>query len=248
MTQPTPPGWHSDPAGTPRQRWWDGTTWTEFYADASGNPLYGAATSSTPAAPDDGDSAATPVEPAQSAGPPPPAHRTLSRGNKIALGASAAAVVVLVIIAAVAGSSSDDEDKTTNAASTTATATTAGGIPQVASTTAAPAPATTTAKPTGCQDAPPEYLDVIDASFLNGYQFSDVSAVSVGETWYIAGEITEDGRVRSRDDVFVAQDMIISPVTSTARTESTLPDLRRVLGVNVVDAPVQQAMDCARTY
>jgi hypothetical protein len=28
-----PAGWHPDPAGTPRNRWWDGQQWTEHYAE-----------------------------------------------------------------------------------------------------------------------------------------------------------------------------------------------------------------------
>ncbi len=28
-----PAGWHPDPAGTPRNRWWDGQQWTEHYSD-----------------------------------------------------------------------------------------------------------------------------------------------------------------------------------------------------------------------
>ena len=37
MTNPslpsTPAGWYPDPAGSPRNRWWDGTQWTENYHD-----------------------------------------------------------------------------------------------------------------------------------------------------------------------------------------------------------------------
>ncbi|MGV8882516.1 MAG: DUF2510 domain-containing protein [Rhodoglobus sp.] len=29
-----PAGWYPDPAGTPRQRWWDGNAWTEHYNEA----------------------------------------------------------------------------------------------------------------------------------------------------------------------------------------------------------------------
>lgn len=33
---PSPkPGWYADPAGLPRQRWWDGTQWTEHLHDPS---------------------------------------------------------------------------------------------------------------------------------------------------------------------------------------------------------------------
>jgi hypothetical protein len=29
----TPPGWHPDPQGVKRLRWWDGTRWTDQTAD-----------------------------------------------------------------------------------------------------------------------------------------------------------------------------------------------------------------------
>ena len=35
MTTPVP-GWHPDPQGRPRQRWWDGARWTEQYRHTSG--------------------------------------------------------------------------------------------------------------------------------------------------------------------------------------------------------------------
>ncbi|MGV9713639.1 GmrSD restriction endonuclease domain-containing protein [Gordonia sp. NPDC003424] len=34
---PTPPGWHPDPSGSDRLRWWDGSEWTEHY-HASNTP------------------------------------------------------------------------------------------------------------------------------------------------------------------------------------------------------------------
>ena len=62
--QPTAPaGWHPDPAGTPRLRWWDGMQWTEHFTDLQptapavgasyvpGTPFVtGAAYTATPAA------------------------------------------------------------------------------------------------------------------------------------------------------------------------------------------------------
>lgn len=246
MTNPTPPGWHSDPAGSGKLRWWDGTEWTEHYADPTPTiPAYATGPQTT---------VGNTYGPA---GPPqPPAKTPFSRGTKIALGVGAV-VVVLFAIAAIAGGG-PDEDSTTAAASTTRTTTTTAALPVTTPPTAPPAvtttaPAaprtkTTTPKPAGCQQAPPEYLDVINSSFLNGYQLTDVSAFSVGETWYIAGEITQDGKVRSRDDLFAAQDLVITPVTATARIESTLPDLRKVLDVNFLDDGAQKALNCARTY
>lgn len=244
MTNPNPPGWHPDPAGSGKQRWWDGENWTESYSDAQPGSTVG------------GLGAAGP--------PPPPQKRPMSQGTKIAIGVGAA-VVAIVLVAAIAGGAEDSDSTDTAATSSTPTPTptpnsATSTVPPVVtssaaapvpttSTAASPAPArTTTPRPVGCQDAPPEYLDVINASFLNGYQLTDVSAFSVGETWYVAGEITQDGDVRSRDDLFAAKDMVITPVTATARTESTLPDLRRVLDVSFTDDGATKALDCARTY
>ncbi|MGM5065690.1 hypothetical protein EU244_012650 [Rhodococcus qingshengii] len=112
------------------------------------------------------------------------------------------------------------------------------------------APTTTTsARPAGCQDAPTEYLNIINSSFLDGYTFGETKAIQKGEFWYIAGQIhNAEGGIRSRDDLFVAKDMIVTPVTATARTQSTLTDLRKVLDVSFNDPAATAALDCARTY
>lgn len=104
-------------------------------------------------------------------------------------------------------------------------------------------------KPAGCESAPPTYLATINAAFTEGYQLINTSAYQDGDTLYIAGEIaTPEGKIRSRDDVFAVKNAVLTPVTSTARLETTLPDLRRVLDVDVTDPGAQKAMDCARTY
>lgn len=117
-------------------------------------------------------------------------------------------------------------------------------------TTEAPSPTTTTSsKPAECREAPAEYLDIINASFLDGYSFGETKAIQKGEFWYIAGQIhNAEGGIRSRDDLFVAKDMIVTPVTATARTQSTLTDLRKVLDVSFNDPAATAALDCARTY
>ena len=37
-TTTTPAGWYPDPAGSPRTRWWDGSQWTDTFADAQSTP------------------------------------------------------------------------------------------------------------------------------------------------------------------------------------------------------------------
>ena len=126
-------------------------------------------------------------------------------------------------------------------------------IPYVAPVETAPlrtsAPANPATASASCQDAPAEYLEVINSSFLDGYTFGEVKAVQRGEIWYIAGQIhNAEGGIRSRDDLFAAKDMIITPVTTTARNQSVLPDLRKVLDVSFSDPAATAALDCARTY
>lgn len=43
-----PPGWYPDPAGSPGQRWWNGTTWSESTQPVPAPSPYGAAQPYTP--------------------------------------------------------------------------------------------------------------------------------------------------------------------------------------------------------
>lgn len=103
----------------------------------------------------------------------------------------------------------------------------------------------------GCEETPPAILDAINGSLApNGFELAETAAVSDGDRLYIAGEVhrLSDGAVDSRDDLFVEASGAITPVTATVRRESTLPDLRDLLGVDFQDDAAQQALDCARTY
>jgi len=40
VTPSVPAGWYPDPAGTPRQRWWDGISWTENYSEPQQQAAY----------------------------------------------------------------------------------------------------------------------------------------------------------------------------------------------------------------
>lgn len=120
---------------------------------------------------------------------------------------------------------------------------------EILTQSASPTTTTTASKPAGCRDTPAEYLDIINASFLDGYSFGETKAIQRGEFWYIGGQIhNAEGGIRSRDDLFVAKDMIVTPVTVTARNQSTLPDLRKILDVSFSDPAATAALDCARTY
>ncbi|TWS18587.1 DUF2510 domain-containing protein [Tsukamurella asaccharolytica] len=237
MSTPTPPpGWHPDPAGSSRFRWWDGTMWTEQYADSAD---------------------AAPPSAAGASATPPSVEKPISRGKKIALGVGGALVVLILLTLVV-----PKDEKPTNAASETTTTAAASAPATTATAQAAPsaAPATSTTattsarrstkpKPAGCEAVPENYLSLINASFKNGYQLINSSAYTAGGTLYIAGEIAKaDGRIRSRDDVFAVKGGVLSAITATARNESNLPDARKVQDLSVLDEGAVKAQDCARTY
>lgn len=232
MTQPA--GWHPDPEGAPQLRYWDGQQWTS-------------ATQPMPAI--------TPT--------PQPETPAQAKDRKRQLIAIAVAIVGFLAIFGISKLDFGGDDTETVAAKTTTTEAAATTTtkhtpsprpmtvpPVIRPTTTPAAPKTTTAsKPVGCREAPAEYLDVINASFIDGYSFGEVKAVQKGEFWYIAGQIhNAEGGIRSRDDLFVAKDMFVTPVTVTARNQSTLPDLRKVLDVSFSDPAATAALDCARTY
>lgn len=237
MTTPNP-GWYADPdpSNAGGQRFWDGGQWTQHSAPGTPRP--------------------TPQPPQPTPGPPP----SQSGGNrrlKIVL-AIAAVVILAVGIGSIFGSDEDNAEADQASATSTevpaATTTPAPAVvPSVAPRTPVrPAPTTAAATPAaGCLDAPGDVLAAINASLEpSGYELGSPAAFEDGDTLYIAGEIVElqDGGIRSRDDVFAQQGPILTPVTVTARNESTLLDLHDELDLDFSDPGSQAAADCARTY
>lgn len=237
MTTPTP-GWYADPdpSNAGGQRFWDGGQWTQHSAPGTPRP--------------------TPQPPQPTPGPP----QSRSGGNhglKVVL--SIAAVVILAVgIGSIFGSDEDNaEADQASATSTEVPAATTTPVPAVVPSVAPrtpvrPAPTTAAATPAaGCLDAPGDVLAAINASLeSSGYELASPAAYDDGDTLYIAGEIVElqDGGIRSRDDVFAQQGPILTPVTVTARNESTLLDLHDQLELDFSDPGSQAAADCARTY
>jgi hypothetical protein len=230
MTTPNP-GWYADPdpSNAGGQRFWDGGQWTQHSAPGTLRPTPG----------------------------PPERQSGGNRGLKVAL--SIAAVVVLAGgIGSIFGSDEDngeaDQASATSSELPAATTTRAPAvIPSTAPRTPVrPAPTTAAATPAaGCLDVPSDILAAINASLeSSGYELGSPAAYDDGDTLYIAGEIVElqDGGIRSRDDVFAQQGPILTPVTITARNESTLLDLHDQLGLDFSDPGSQNAADCARTY
>ncbi len=182
----------------------------------------------------------------------------MSQNKKIALGIGAV-IAVLLVVGLIGGALNSDTNEDTTAsdiaASSTSTATEVQtsevGTTGPQTTPAVPPPAReTTAKPAGCEAVPSQYLAIINASWRrDGWSFINTSAYAVGGTTYVAGEIANaEGGIRSRDDLFAARNGVVTPVSMTARNESDLPDLHRVLDVNFTDEGAQTALDCARTY
>lgn len=234
----TPPGWHPDPAGSGRLRWWDGHQWTEHYSGGAAQPSPGGR---------------TPPSTRYTQQPSRPSQRgPMSRNTKIAIGAVTALLVVAVVIGSVSGGSGDETD--TAAATSTVVPRPSTTIPTSVQVPPPipppPAAAKPSAKPIGCESVPSDYLATINASWVrDGWSFINTSAYAMGDKVYIAGEIANaEGGIRSRDDLFAAVDGVITPVSMTARSESELPDLRRVLDVSFSDKGAERALDCARTY
>jgi hypothetical protein len=106
MAPQAPAGWYPDPAGSPAQRWWDGTAWTSFTEPAVTQPA-----AAQPAAATTGyGSTVSPPLPVASAPPGPspysyppmpqggPARAGAAQGNRLAL-ITFAVVALYVVIA-----------------------------------------------------------------------------------------------------------------------------------------------------
>ncbi|QHN33676.1 MULTISPECIES: GmrSD restriction endonuclease domain-containing protein [Gordonia] len=102
-------GWFADPAGTGRMRWWDGTAWSDRYADADGLPPF------TP-----------PPDPTGSPGAP----RRRPRRWLWPAGVGALIVGLLVVVGLVG---SPDDDEVDTAAVTASTTAASGGSPSTPS-------------------------------------------------------------------------------------------------------------------
>ncbi|WP_164254179.1 DUF2510 domain-containing protein [Streptomyces sp. S4.7] len=92
MTQTTPPGWYPDPGhegeGPPRERWWDGSAWTDMVRSDSATTWSAASGPGAPVGP------GAPGMPPYPAAPPPGDG---GRGRRIALAVTAAVVVLAVV-------------------------------------------------------------------------------------------------------------------------------------------------------
>ncbi|OZE92432.1 hypothetical protein CH298_02545 [Rhodococcoides fascians] len=185
-------------------------------------------------------------------------RRALNKKILIGFAAIVAILVLATVIGAIAGGGDDDEQASATTTTTAEPTTEPVATSEASATTATAAPAPTTVQPTteralatGCLTTPPDVLEAINASLAeSGNEFAATAAVQDGTLLYVAGEVhrLSDGAVRSRDDLFVEQASLITPVTSTVKRESSLPDLSDTVGVDFTDAPAQAALDCARTY
>lgn len=101
----------------------------------------------------------------------------------------------------------------------------------------------------GCSETDEGQLALINAVMVDGKTFGETKSYDADGVTYIAGQIHRaDGGITSRDDVFALKESILVPLTSSARSDSDLPDGRKALGVSASDAGATAAMDCARTY
>ncbi|MDG9727273.1 DUF2510 domain-containing protein [Streptomyces sp. DH41] len=119
-----PPGWYRDPSAPHQERWWDGTTWTE-YRRTPGATGYGAAQPPLDQRP-----------PRQPMSRQPRPDGGTGRGKAVALGTAAAVLVAAVVTGfLVLG---EDDDGAFGAQAPSATGTATGPAP--ASTEPAPSP------------------------------------------------------------------------------------------------------------
>ncbi|MBL1096440.1 DUF2510 domain-containing protein [Streptomyces coffeae] len=170
MTTNTPPGWYPDPGDTGNapgvERWWNGSTWTEYTRDASGMP---------------GMSYGAPAMPGYAPGQPGGQGR--GRGPKVAALAVAVGVVVAAIIGGIVllgdGGDGDGKDSARPSPSASASGGDDGGTSGEPSGPPTDAP---TGTPSFDPNTAPDPVNGISLPVLSGWQAGRSSSGGAGIT------------------------------------------------------------------
>ncbi|QKV91727.1 DUF2510 domain-containing protein [Streptomyces sp. NA02950] len=172
MTTNTPPGWYPDPGDTGNgpgvERWWNGSTWTEYTRDASGAPGMPGMPYGAPTMPGDV--------------PGQPGGQGRGRGPKIAALAAAVGVVVAAIIGGIVllGGGGDGKDKAGPSPSVSGSADGDGG--SGGGGPSEPPTGAPTGTPGFDPDIAPDPVNGISLPVLSGWQAGRSSSGGAGIT------------------------------------------------------------------
>lgn len=171
--------------------------------------------------------------------PPPPPPKSAAgppKGGKVVLGVIAAIAVFAAIAAIVEKTGDSEETASTSTSSATAR-------PTVSTTAAAAAPTPQPVDPVPCQPAPPNIVEIINASFADGAsQLRNAQAVELPQAMtYIGADIYQgDERVSSQDRWLVSGGAVFA-ISPDARRRTLLPDGRDLLPMDDYDE--RQSLD-----